>query len=95
MTDIPKHECRRCSDCEGREHHWQPDLRSPDDEDFEPGDYCCKHCPERGVMCEACMESGVVDIDGDECICAACEGVGVLKMTAEERERGMSERFTM
>ena len=32
--------CRRCSDCEGSEHHWMPDV---DDETDEPV-MVCKHC---------------------------------------------------
>ena len=33
--------CRRCSECEGADHHWIPEV---DDETGEPV-MACKHCP--------------------------------------------------
>lgn len=39
-------ECRRCSVCEGEEHHWLPDY--DDDGEDESGPFLvCKHCPAR------------------------------------------------
>jgi hypothetical protein len=41
VDDAPVAPCRRCSVCEGLEHHWLPDC---DDETGDPI-MVCKHCP--------------------------------------------------
>lgn len=35
--------CRRCSGCEGMDHHWMPEC----DDDINDGEpfMACKHCP--------------------------------------------------
>ena len=43
--------CRRCSDCEGMEHHWMPDC----DDTGEPV-MVCKHCPATREITDADME---------------------------------------
>lgn len=43
--------CRRCTECEGEEHHWSLEILN------EAGDgFVCKHCPTEsdGVDCERC-----------------------------------------
>ena len=47
--------CRRCSECQGENHHWIEHCEEPE---ASEGDgfvgYICKHCPARAEMCEHC-----------------------------------------
>lgn len=54
-------------------------MFDPDDEDFEPGDYGCKHCDTRGVECAGCDGEG----------CSDCDGEGVIALTDEEYDHAM------
>ncbi len=47
--------CRRCSECEGENHHWIEHCDDP----AEVGEnafvgYVCKHCDARVEMCDSC-----------------------------------------
>jgi len=44
----PRTTCRRCSDCEGQDHHWQDGIF--DDQD----NYACKHCDATAPACSTC-----------------------------------------
>lgn len=70
--------CRRCSDCQGAEHHWMPnpdfgngeelgpewdDSEKPDRPDYA---FVCKHCPAVGGECQACHGEGMPDDEDDE-----------------------------
>lgn len=68
--------CRRCSECEGHEHHWIDDCGDDDDLIYE---YACKHCGALGVECISCCGEGVLD-DEDEKECDRCWGEGVVEM---------------
>jgi hypothetical protein len=89
-------ECRRCSDCEGQDHHWieEPTYSAYDagDEPLDDaeliGDRTCKHCPAIGMTCEDCGGEGVIvsyDEDGNdfESDCRACDGQGVIVVKGE------------
>lgn len=67
---MPTMPCRRCSECKNASHHWTPDPMDPDDSEYQPGDYACKHCDQRGNCCPCCEEQG----------CAACDGEGVIPL---------------
>jgi hypothetical protein len=71
--------CRRCSECEGMSHHWTPDPMATDDPDYLPGDYACKHCEQRGNVCEHCYEEG----------CVQCEQEGVVPLSTAEMLAGI------
>lgn len=71
--------CRRCSECKGMSHHWIADPRSPDDAEWQPGDYGCKHCDVRGDACENCGEDG----------CPACDYEAVVALSDEDYDRAM------
>lgn len=73
-------ECRRCSECVGCSHHWIEDMLDPDDDEFEPGDYGCKHCHRRGDWCKTCCGEGLVDGEG----CTTCDGEGVVPISEED-----------
>lgn len=47
-----KRPCRRCTDCEGQEHHWQDGIIGSE----EKGDpvYQCKHCDATAPACAGC-----------------------------------------
>jgi len=60
--------CRRCSECEGAEHHW---IDNTDFEDEGDPTHRCKHCPALGDECEEC--------EGLSGICPKCNGEGVVK----------------
>lgn len=87
-------ECRRCTECEGRTHHWIPDLHDSEDLDDEDrllqGAYGCKHCDQRGEECPVCGGEGGEYLDPDEApnswfeLCGCCKGEGVI--TIEEAE---------
>lgn len=66
-------ECRKCSECQGDSHHWTPDPIPPEDDDFEPGDYACRHCNQRGDVCMNCEERG----------CEKCGNEGVVPLSAD------------
>jgi hypothetical protein len=66
--------CPRCSDCVGYTHHWMPDSMDPEDEEYEPGDFACKHCDQRGDECPECLGEG----------CKACDGEGVIPITHQQ-----------
>lgn len=77
--------CRRCTSCEGSEHHWLDnpnfgnDPSNPDgEEDYNvDATHVCKHCPALGMECETCDGSGA----GPECelaLCSECRGEGVV-----------------
>lgn len=58
----------------------------PDDEEFEPGDYACKHCHQRGDGCERCAGDGELWGEGDEgyedaSLCPDCNGEGVVPLS--------------
>jgi hypothetical protein len=72
--------CRRCSDCEGHTHHWLEDLMAEDDPEFQPGDYGCKHCPQRGDECGTCGGEGCIDCD--------FEGVIPVSSFTQEQRNG-------
>lgn len=99
--------CRRCSECEGMSHHWTPDPMAPDDDNWEPGDYACKHCEQRGDECGECEGTGwgpyiAAYVAGGEIIgpdcepCKTCKGEGVLPLTderyAHEMQLSIEER---
>ena len=50
-------ECKRCSECEGQEHHWQDGVFLDDIEsprlDCDPR-YQCKHCSATAPACDTC-----------------------------------------
>ena len=50
-------ECRRCTECEGEEHHWMVILGEAES-DGDDITIPCKHCDAttHGVDCEACGE---------------------------------------
>lgn len=58
-------ECRRCSECQGREHHWFEDV---------PTGYSCKHCGAEGEECGHC-DAGLDEL-GERC--GTCKGVAVV-----------------
>jgi hypothetical protein len=89
--------CRRCSECEGRLHHWIEDPLDPADEDFEPGDYCCKHCEVRGEECPNCVD-GIALCDcefaSQVCECPQCEwckGEAVVPMSDQDYDQAMHD----
>lgn len=88
--------CRRCSECAGMSHHWTPDPLAPDDDEWEPGDYACKHCPRRGNDCEACSGLGTPAGEAAGMVCGACDGEGVIPLTEEdyahEMQRSVEDR---
>lgn len=75
--------CRRCSECQGCEHHWT--FGGPADDCphgsssaslceqciAEAPDYACKHCPATASDCDACM--------GFSDDCQVCKGEGKLE----------------
>jgi len=62
-----------------------PDPKSLDDDDFEPGEFGCKHCDQRGNECPVCGGSGLGYISDDDAVmCSTCDGEGVVPMTDEE-----------
>ena len=71
--------CRRCGECIGMSHHWMPDPMNPDDDEWRPGDYACKHCDQRGNCCPDCDEEG----------CKRCDGEGVIPLTDQEYDHEM------
>jgi hypothetical protein len=78
--------CRRCSECEGRTHHWMADPHDPDnadDEDRElPGDFGCKHCEQRGDECGDCEGAYPLEIDEEAALCLTCGGEGVVPIAS-------------
>jgi len=75
--------CRRCTECEGRSHHWLEDPEAFDDQWRElPGEYACKHCDQRGEECPECGGDGGqwLDDDGADVAlnCPCCKGEGVI-----------------
>lgn len=52
---------------------------APDDPNFFPGDYACKHCDQRGKCCENCDEEG----------CDECQHQGVIPLTPSEHVAGV------
>src|SRR5574338_1654408 len=83
--------CRRCTECVGMTHHWMPDMRDPEGDDFEPGDYGWKYCGVRGVECPDCGGEGVIDTGGSlpwgEWVgvgCEVCKAEGVVPMSDRE-----------
>lgn len=88
--------CRRCADCRGMSHHWTPDPLAYDDDEFEPGDYACKHCDQRGDDCPDCGGVGVLDSGGSdqsgkfiEVPCERCMAEGVVPLTEQEYSEAM------
>jgi len=63
--------CKRCSECEGCEHHWI-------DADELHYDFDCKHCDAVGMRCQACDGDGDGDADSLTA-CKACGGCGVVE----------------
>ncbi len=85
--------CRRCTECEGRTHHWFPDPHDRADLDDEDrllkGAYGCKHCDQRGEECPVCGgEGGDYNFPDREIseeeyedfheLCGCCKGEGVI-----------------
>lgn len=82
--------CRRCTECRHRDHHWIESSLAPDDPDFEPGEYVCKHCGERGIECETCHGDGFVLFGDTEVFCPTCgDTSGVRTLTDEEYHHEM------
>lgn len=64
-------DCRRCSECQGEEHHFLPDAAEFENDE---GNECepfipCKHCDARAAICDECM--GPVFPAGPE-LCEDC-----------------------
>lgn len=65
--------CRRCSECEGAEHHF---LEHCDDPAATPAGeepfagYICKHCEQKADMCDEC--SGPIWPHTGQTVCADC-----------------------
>jgi hypothetical protein len=73
--------CRRCSNCVGMSHHWIADPMAPDDEEFQSGDYACKHCEQRGDGCDECNGDGY--LEGHESKpCTVCNQEGVVPLSS-------------
>lgn len=86
--------CRRCSECEGRSHHWIADPMDPDDAEWEPGDHGCKHCSQRGDGCDRCAGDGQLfnddnGYDDDAPLCPDCRGEGVVPISEQDYDREM------
>lgn len=66
-------------------HHWIPDPLDPEDDKWQPGDYACKHCEQRGNECRKCSGYGTdrPEPQGPG-ICPECDGEGVIQLTDEE-----------
>jgi len=61
--------CRRCSECQGRSHHWGWHAC----EQWPCGFYWCQHCPATGIECIECGGQG----------CEQCNGEGVQEVALE------------
>lgn len=91
--------CRRCTECPTAPHHWIESMFATDDDEWQPGDYGCKHCDARGVMCPLCGGDGkpfVDDPDYEDGFCVECDGWGVIEMNAAmigEAEKERSEQL--
>ncbi len=73
----PEPKCRRCSECEGSDHHWLQSFPF----------YDCKHCEAKGLECPACSGTG----EGGDCdvgatpLCQTCGGSGVIPVIPDKR----------
>lgn len=77
--------CRRCSECQGCDHHWMDNLDFEDEND-DP-EYVCKHCPAVGTDCQWC-EEGIRN--GKRC--GICKGDGILQCGTKEIERQLLDK---
>ena len=73
--------CRRCSECQGENHHWLEHCDDPAEVAEPFVGYVCKHCDARAEMCDACsgaVEPGHVCDFGEEgpFVCPGCHAVG-------------------
>lgn len=70
--------CRRCTECEGREHHWidNPDFGNENRPIEQQHSHICKHCEAFGDECVTCYGEGEEPGLEDE-PCGACDGEGV------------------
>lgn len=61
LKEHPEHHpCRRCSECQGCEHHW---LENGEFEEAGDPEYECKHCP---AKCRAVQDdNGFDEPDGN------------------------------
>lgn len=62
--------CRRCTECEGQEHHWLTSM--PECPEGGEPFISCKHCDERAALCEECGEAPVWPIVSNQPLCADC-----------------------
>lgn len=69
-------ECRRCTECQGQEHHFLPLAEW--DEQAEEFYYPCKHCDARARCCSECEDAIWPVVEGVErCgYCAEISGQG-------------------
>jgi hypothetical protein len=77
--------CRRCSECEGQDHHWldNQDFGNDPDEAEDPtgNQYVCKHCEAVGNECNECEGEGEI-MDDEACHgseCPVCDGRGIVR----------------
>lgn len=71
----PASKCRRCSECEGCEHHWIEGFPFAE----------CKHCDAKGVDCPQCSTSGECwGAAADNLPCEVCNGAGYLQIHQEK-----------
>lgn len=72
--------CRRCSNCEGVDHHWHPNLwlgHAEADSGLRPdAPFICAHCGVYGDDCDYCGGSGEIETDNNGPIgaCPICKG---------------------
>jgi hypothetical protein len=81
--------CRRCTECEGADHHW---LQGEVDFDETTGaplfdaEYGCKHCEAVGAPCEACGADPEFDEAPPDPDCAECNATGIVVVGTRARE---------
>jgi hypothetical protein len=64
--------CRRCTECEGQEHHWlMADCTNEDGTPCEPF-IPCKHCHARAGVCDRCDDGVIFPVVAGRTLCDAC-----------------------
>lgn len=81
-THLAPATCRRCTECEGLEHHWIENTWDDEGPEDQP-QFTCKHCDVYGEECPECGQDFMDEVVAEN-ECEVCKGYGIIPASSSQ-----------